>query len=66
MIEFFLMLGAIVIFLVIAGWRKGWVISSVDDSVLIEELKRRAYERKMKDQTDTEVNAMVKSLNQRS
>lgn len=57
--EFMFLVGAIAAVILIGGWRKSTVIASAPDSDLIRELKRRAYERKMKKEAASEVEAMI-------
>lgn len=57
--EFFAILGALLIFFLISGWRKSHVIQGATDTDLMNELKRRAFSRKMQAEASAEVENAV-------
>lgn len=57
--EFLIFIVAVLVSLIVVGWRRDRVIESAADDTLIQELKRRAYRRKLKVEADAEVEAAV-------
>lgn len=57
--EFLIFIVAVLVSFIVVGWRREHVIESASDDTLIQELKRRAYRRKLKTEADAEVEAAV-------
>lgn len=60
MIEFFGMITIALIWVAVMNWRKDVVISKCSDSELLDEIKRRNYMKKLKDESDSEVENLIK------
>jgi hypothetical protein len=57
--EFLVFVGMVIGAIMIMTWRKASVIQGASDKELMDELKRRAYARKMKAEADAEVENAV-------
>lgn len=60
---FWIAVAAVVVAFVAVGWRKERVIQTISEVDLIGELKRRAYQRKMADEANNEVDEIVRKVN---
>lgn len=60
LMEFFIFVGAVLLAIAIAAWRDRHSITCATESAMIAELKRRAFERKLKDEANSEVEARLR------